>query len=80
MPRISLPFSVANHTDPVTRKTELIVRNAHNHQSSKRLKDFQRCVAEKMRGKTFRGQGAVQDSVAVRSTFTQAAKGCAGRG
>lgn len=79
MAEIVLPFKVANHTDPVTRKTVLIVRNAHNHQSSTRLKNFQDCM-KGLDGATYRGGDAVQNSKAVRAGFTSRAKGCAGRG
>ena len=76
----TLAVEIAAHTDPVTRKTTHIVRKAHNDQSSTRLKNFQHCVATHLRGHTYRGSGAVEDSIRVRDGFTAAAKSCAGGG
>lgn len=76
----TLAVEVASHTNPVSRKTSHIIRKAHNDQSSMRLKNFQKCVKDTLTGKTYRGQGAVQDSLAVRHGLASAAKACAGRG
>lgn len=74
----SLGFEPYERRDPVNGDTKTFMRTVHARQSSKRLKNFQRCVADKMRGQNFHGQGARQDSSAVRSAFTAAAKSCAG--
>lgn len=77
---INIAIEPFTQTNPVSRERKTFWRNAHNHQTSKRLKDFQACVRSEMEGKTFRGQGAVTDSRNIRSAFTSAAKACSGRG
>lgn len=76
---ISLAFHAYSRRDPVTGSTKTFLRNAHSRQSSMRLKNFQRCVADQMRGKSFRGSSPEEDARAVRMTFAQAAKACSGR-
>jgi hypothetical protein len=75
-----LELEVYERRDPVTDRKNSFVRSKHARQSSRRLKDFQACVAEQMRGKTFRSGDARSDALSVRMTFTQAAKACSGRG
>jgi len=66
--------------DPVNGDTKTFLRKAHSRQTSLRLKNFQRCVADQLRGHSFRGGSPVEDARAVRASFAQAAKSCAGRG
>lgn len=74
-----LQFEPYEHTDPVSGVRKTFIRKKHSHQSSQKLKNFQKCVRQKMEGKNFRSGDAKADSQAVRSAFTQAAKACSGR-
>ena len=77
---ISLDFRAYARRDPVSGTTKTFLRKARSRQSSARLKAFQRCVADQMRGKTFRGGATrAENARAVRAAFASAAKGCAGR-
>ena len=71
-------FSVANHTDVVTGQTDLVIRNAHNHQTSTRLKNFQRCVADKRRGQKASGSTPRERALSARNQQAAAANSCAG--
>lgn len=74
-----MEFEPFNHTDPVTHEHKTFIRKSHNHQTSQRLKKFQRCVADALEGHTYRGNNPVEDSRAVRAGFKAAAKSCSGR-
>jgi len=78
MPKITTMFSAANHTDPVTGQTSLIIRNAHNHQTSGVLKRFQKCVADKRRGQRATGNTPRERAINARAQQAAAAKACAG--
>lgn len=72
-----IPQEFFQHTDPVSGQTKTFMRNTHARQSSPRLLNLKKCVAERMRGQTFRSGNTKQDSQAVREAFAQAAKSCA---
>lgn len=76
---IRLAFRAYSRRDPVTGTTKTFLRDARSRQTSARLKAFQRCVADGMRGKTFRGASPAENARAVRNAFAGAAKACAGR-
>lgn len=79
MGKLALQFTPFSRRDPVTGETEQLIRNSNSRQSSKRLKNFQKCVREQMTGKTFTGSSARERSMAVRSALSAAAKACKGR-
>ena len=74
---ISLNFTAYSRRDPVTGTKKTFLRNAHARQSSRRLKEFQKCVADAMRGTTARGPDPAENARAIRSAFASAAKSCA---
>lgn len=74
---IRLAFRAYSRRDPVTGVSKTFLRDARSRQTSPRLKAFQRCVADSMRGKTFRGGSATENARAIRSAFASAAKSCA---
>ena len=77
MAKFSLQFTPYSRRDPVTGERGNYIRNAHSIQSSKRLKAFQSCVADAMRGKTFKGGSPAENARAIRNAFSSAAKSCA---
>jgi len=76
MAKIELQFTPYTRRDPVTGERYTYIRKAHSVQTSKRLKEFQRCIRESMIGKTFRGGSAKENAKAVREAFAAAAKSC----
>lgn len=75
---LKLAFRAYTRRDPVTGVSKTWLRDARSRQTSPRLKRFQRCVADAMRGKTFRGASPAENARAIRNAFAQAAKACAG--
>ena len=75
---INIGFKPFQHRDPVSGETKTFLRPEHSRQSSPRLKNFQKCVRSQMEGKHFASGNPQENSRAIRSTFTQAAKSCAG--
>ena len=75
---ISIELTTFDHTDPLTGKTKTFWRKAHNNQTSRRLKEFQKCVGSQMYG--FHASGATREERirSLRDAFTNAAKSCAG--
>lgn len=78
MGKISLDFSVHDRKDPVTGEVQTIIRKGSARQTSPRLKAFQRCVAQQMRGRTFNEGSASENARAVRRAFSNAANQCQG--
>ena len=77
MGKISLDFSVHDRKDPVTGQVSTIIRKGNARQTSQRLKSFQNCVAEQMRGRDFTVPGdPAASSRAVRQAFSEAARQC----
>lgn len=77
MGKISLDFSVHDRKDPVTGEVSTIIRKGSARQTSQRLKSFQRCIGEQMRGRNFTVPGDPQaSSRAVREAFSEAAQQC----
>lgn len=74
---ISLNFTAYSRRDPVTGSTKTFLRNANSRQSSAELLKFQKCVADSMRGKSFKTGSAEENARAVREAFSSAAKACA---
>ncbi len=74
---IDLSFRAYTRRDPVSGSTKTFLRDKHSRQSSRRLKEFQSCIASAMRGKTFRTGNARDNSVSVRSALASSAKQCA---
>jgi hypothetical protein len=78
MAKYPLSFTPYKRRDPVTGETQNLMRNANSRQTSERLKSFQRCVAQQMRGRDFTVPGDPQaSSRAVREAFSEAAQQCA---
>jgi hypothetical protein len=78
MAKFSLDFTPFQRTDPVTGETQDLLRKGSARQTSPRLKAFQRCVAQQMRGRTFNEGSAEANSRAVREAFSNAARQCEG--
>ena len=76
MAKFVLQFTPYTRRDPVKGERGSYIRGAHSVQSSKRLKEFQSCVADAMRGKKFEGKTARERAIAVRNAFASAAKSC----
>lgn len=76
MAKFVLQFTPYTRRDPVKGTRGTYIRGAHSVQSSKRLKEFQSCVADAMRGKTFNSGNARENAAAVRNAFASAAKSC----
>lgn len=76
---IRLAFTAYSRRDPVTGTVKTFLRSAHSRQTSERLKRFQACVANEMRG--FRATGATpaERARSIRNSFAQAARSCSGR-
>lgn len=76
MARATLNFTYYERKDPVTGEVGSFVRKGTARQTSRRLKEFQQCVASGMRG--FKAQGATprERSLSVQNRFTTVAKGC----
>lgn len=62
--------------EPYTRNGRTYIRRRHNAVRSPRLQAFDRCVEERLRGKTYRGQGAVADKRAVQDALSRASRSC----
>ena len=77
MAKFAIQLTPYTRRDPVKGTRGTYIRNAHSVQSSRRLKEFQSCVADAMRGKTFRSGNARENAAAIRNTFASAAKSCA---
>jgi len=75
---ITIGLRAYQHRDPVTGTTKIFLRNAHSRQSSPRLKNFQRCVADAQRGYHPSGSTPAERSANLRAHLAQAAKACAG--
>lgn len=73
-------FTAYSHRDPVSGSVKTVLRTKHSRQSSPRLRAHKACMRRGMEGKTFRGQGAVQDSRNIRETFAAVSRQCAGSG
>lgn len=73
---VDLAFTAYSRRDPVSGSTKTFLRKAHSRQSSERLRRFQSCVADAMRGKTFRGGSAEENARAIREAFAGAARSC----
>jgi len=65
-----LSWTPYQRRDPVTGRVKTHLRKPTARQTSPRLKAFQNCVADEMRGRTF------NDSRAVRQAFGEAARQC----
>jgi len=76
MAKLELLFTPYQRRDPVTDEVGSYLRKATARQTSRRLKEFQQCVADQMRGKTFRGPDPAANARAVREAFASAAKQC----
>lgn len=62
--------------DPVTGQATLHFRKRHDTIRSPRLQEYDRCMAERLRGHRYHGQGSVEDEAAVRAALRQAAQYC----
>jgi hypothetical protein len=78
MAKYPLSFTPYKRRDPVTGETQNLMRNANSRQTSPRLKAFQRCVAQQMRGRTFNEGSPEANARAVREAFANAANQCEG--
>jgi hypothetical protein len=78
MAKFSLDFTPFQRTDPVTGETQDLLRKGSARQTSPRLREFQRCVGEQLRGRDFTVPGDPEaSSRAVREAFSDAARQCA---
>lgn len=62
--------------DPVTGRREVVMRRRHDFTHSPKLIAFRRCVGKDLRGRTYRGHGAREDSILVREGMSAAARRC----
>lgn len=62
--------------DPVTGQEKLFFRKRHDMIRSPRLQQYDRCMADRLRGHRYRGQGSAADEAAVRQAMREAAQYC----
>lgn len=74
---ITLGFTAYERRDPVTGTKKQFLRSSRSRQSSPKLKAFQNCVAQNMRGKHATGASAQERAASIRNQFQSVAKGCA---
>jgi len=76
MAKFTIDFTPYTRRDPVKGTRGSYIRKGTSMQSSKRLKEFQKCVAKAMRGKTWRGADKRANAAGVRAAFASAAASC----
>ncbi len=76
MARATLDFSYYERRDPVSGTVDGFVRKGSARQTSRRLKEFQQCVAQGMRGFKAQGSTPKERSLSVRNRLATVAKGC----
>lgn len=74
---ITLGFTAYERRDPVTGSKKKFLRSSNSRQTSAKLKAFQACVAQNMRGKKATGATAQERASSIRNQFQSVAKGCA---
>ena len=72
----SLEFEPYNRRDPVTETVKTFIRTKHARQSSKRLKEIQKCVRKGMDGYKASGATPKERSENIREKFAEVARSC----
>ena len=76
MAKLSLSFTPYSRRDPVSEETGEFLRKAGSRQTSAKLKEFQKCVGEKMRGFKAEGTNSKERSESIRKKFSSVAISC----
>jgi len=72
----SLEFEPYSRRDPVTDVVKTFIRTKHARQTSKRLKEFQKCVRKGMEDYKAPGDTPKERAKNIREKFAEVARSC----